>query len=169
MTVHTGDPVPCSDPGMDTSCPVQQLASVPCTGDGLNEKEESKLPEQPTEDGSHHHHEWWHHHKAKDDEGGAAVVVKVMADGRGRIEDLQGQIQEEIHESGSLQRMWGTVWHQQLLPCPTAEKTGLWVASCDLCVHVCLSWRTVQKWGHVGSGLWQIFFQPSSTVQIRGD
>lgn len=82
-----------SDPGVDAAHPVQQTPSVPGTRDWLNEKQESKPSEQPAEDGGRHDHERRHHHETQDDEGGAAVVVKVMADGRGGVEDLQGQTQ----------------------------------------------------------------------------
>lgn len=85
-----------SDPGVDATCPVQQTPSVPGTLDRLNEKQESKPSEQPTEDGGRHDHERRHHHETQDDEGGAAVVVKVTADGRGGIEDLQGKNTEGI-------------------------------------------------------------------------
>lgn len=82
-----------SDPGVDIAHPVQQLPSVPGSRDWLNEKQESKPSEQATEDGGRHDHERRHHHEAQDDEGGAAVIVKVTADGRGGVKDLQRQIQ----------------------------------------------------------------------------
>lgn len=79
---------------MDAARPVQQPPSVPGALDWLNEKQESKLSEQPAEDCRRHDHERRHHHKAQDDEGRAAVVIEIMADGRGCIKDLQGQTQE---------------------------------------------------------------------------
>ena len=89
---------------MDPARPVQQWAAVARALEGLNEEEESKPTEQLTEDGCRHNHERRHHHKAQNDEGRAAVVVKVMADGRGSIEDLQQQ--NDKHGGGvTLQRV----------------------------------------------------------------
>lgn len=122
---------------MDAACPVQQLASVPCTRDGLNEKEESKLPEQPTEDGGHHNHEWWHHHKAKDDEGGAAVVVKVTADGRGGVEDLQGQIQRRSWEWRSPEDVRNSLTTAASFLSNSREGVCDWLAV--ICVSMCVS------------------------------
>ena len=95
-----------SDPSVDAARPVQQPPSVPGTSDGLNEKQEPKPSEQPTEHCRGYNHERRHHHKAQDDEGGAAVVVKVTTDGRWGIKNLQGQTQRE---SISREKSWGTV------------------------------------------------------------
>lgn len=83
---------------MDPSHPVQQWAAVLGALERLNEEKEAKPAEQLAEEGCCHDHEGRHHHKPQNDEGGAAVVVKVMADGRGGIEDLQKQ--SDKHRGG---------------------------------------------------------------------
>lgn len=88
---------------MDPARQVQQRAAVPRALEGLHEEEEPKLTEQLAEDGRRHDHEGRHHHKPENDEGGAAVVVKVTADGRGSIEDLQKQ--SDKHRGVTLQRV----------------------------------------------------------------
>lgn len=93
-----------SDPGVDAARPVQQRAAVPRTLEGLNEEEEPKPSEQLAEDGSCHDHEGGHHHKPENDEGRAAVVVKVTADGKGSMEDLEKQ--SDDHRGVRLERAW---------------------------------------------------------------
>lgn len=75
---------------MEAGRAVQQSSSVPGTRDWLNEQQQARAPQEAAEDGGGHHNQRRHHDKTEDDEGGAAVVVKVTADGRVSIEDLQG-------------------------------------------------------------------------------
>lgn len=91
MLARRPPPTPPSDPGVDAARPVQQRAAVARALEGLKEEEEPKPSEQLAEDGSCHHHEGGHHHEPQNDEGRAAVVVKVTADGKGSMEDLEKQ------------------------------------------------------------------------------
>lgn len=84
---YLGNVTVMSDPGMDAGGPVQQPASVPGSGEGLDAEEEAKLSQEGTEHCCCNNNERRHHYETQDDQSRAAVVIQVLADGGTGIKD----------------------------------------------------------------------------------